>query len=315
MAFVFGISFFATKLIPLLDFLKHVNTGIYSISTIIEVAVSHIAVAMFFVSAIFGCLCLSGYSIVLAKKESTMFYIGGFAVVTIFICVFFAMSFLVSPTNIQIVTEKSAAPVLFSAIRSNAKPELIDEIIATGVNINVNFENENGLTPLMLAAVTNPNPEVIKKLVDFGAHLNAKDKWGNTPLLLAVEKNPNPEVAVELIKLGADINAKRDEANNMTTPIVLAILREDAGSEVITAALIKAGVDLNKKIDEKDNFTILMFAAGRAKIPDIISVLVKNGANISEKNKDGFTAFDFAQGNDILKKSSVIQLLKPPTKK
>ena len=40
---------------------------------------------------------------------------------------------------------------------------------------NVNAKNDTGTTPLMIAAGNNPNPEVLKILLDADADLNAKD--------------------------------------------------------------------------------------------------------------------------------------------
>ena len=47
-------------------------------------------------------------------------------------------------------------------------------------------------------------------LIKAGADVNARAEWGVTPLVLAAAKNTNPEVLSVLINAGANVNA-RDE--------------------------------------------------------------------------------------------------------
>lgn len=63
-------------------------------------------------------------------------------------------------------------------------------------------------TLLHHAAQSNPNVDVLKHLILWGADVHAKDEDGQTPLHLAVMNNANVEVAKYLISQGADINIK-----------------------------------------------------------------------------------------------------------
>ena len=47
---------------------------------------------------------------------------------------------------------------------------------------NVNARNSKGMTALMLAAMNNSNPEVVKALINAGADIFAKDNEGKTAL-------------------------------------------------------------------------------------------------------------------------------------
>ena len=58
----------------------------------------------------------------------------------------------------------------------------------------VNSRNDEGATPLTLAAESNPNPEVILLLLKAGADVNTGDEEGDTPLHCAALSNPNPKV-------------------------------------------------------------------------------------------------------------------------
>ena len=79
-------------------------------------------------------------------------------------------------------------------------------------------QDENGLTPLHLAAVGNENPAVIAALLEAGADLKARNKDGMTPLHLAAWFNGNPAVIAALLEAGADPKA-RDEFGNTPSPL------------------------------------------------------------------------------------------------
>ena len=57
----------------------------------------------------------------------------------------------------------------------------INEAIRNGANVNA--RNNDGFTPLMFAAVRNPNPEITKALIDGGAKVDARDAKGYTALM------------------------------------------------------------------------------------------------------------------------------------
>jgi len=106
---------------------------------------------------------------------------------------------------------------LVYAIRS--KPELIKS------------KTPSGLTPLMVAAESNSNTEVINFLIDSGINVNEKMFSGMTALLWAAWKNSNPKVIEILIDLGADVF---DEADNGKRAVDYAYMNENlVGTSVI----------------------------------------------------------------------------------
>jgi hypothetical protein len=85
-------------------------------------------------------------------------------------------------------------------------PSQVRAAIRSGADIGA--RDRNGGTPLMLAAIDNPDAEVITTLLEAGADINAHDKNGMTPLMYAARFNFNPDVLTTLIKAGADAKAK-----------------------------------------------------------------------------------------------------------
>ena len=66
----------------------------------------------------------------------------------------------------------------------------------------------NYLNTLLMSAIeNNPAPDVIERLVQLGADLNAKDRHGATPLSAAINRRVDPSIVELLVKLGATVHA------------------------------------------------------------------------------------------------------------
>ena len=78
--------------------------------------------------------------------------------------------------------------------------------LAAGVDVSVT--DEDGGTPLHLAALGAKDPAVIEMLVAAGADAGARDKAARTPLHWAALINENPVIFAALINAGADVNAR-----------------------------------------------------------------------------------------------------------
>jgi len=71
---------------------------------------------------------------------------------------------------------------------------------------DINARQENGATPLHLAAIAGDNKELIEILLQLGASVNTADDKGATPLHYAAMWNENPDVMVALVEGGAAVN-------------------------------------------------------------------------------------------------------------
>lgn len=66
-------------------------------------------------------------------------------------------------------------------------------------------------TEELLEMVGKAEPDVVRQLIQDGADVNAKNKEGATPLMAAALQNPNPEALMALLEAGADAKAKDNE--------------------------------------------------------------------------------------------------------
>ena len=106
--------------------------------------------------------------------------------------------------DVNAQNEAGYTPLMFAAAYNT--PEVVSFLVGQGANIEAKAYVQD-LTPLHVAALFNPNPDVINTLVDAGADLEAVTENPMTPLLLACSDNQNLEVAERLAELGADIEA------------------------------------------------------------------------------------------------------------
>ena len=108
--------------------------------------------------------------------------------------------------------------------------------------------------------------EVVQKLIQMGAEVNAKNWQGATPLHLAT-KNNSASVAELLIQNRAEVNAQDDQGE---TPLHKAILCKSA---VVAEKLIHSGADINAP--DRSGITPMQLAEAFG-MTDLVELL-KNG--------------------------------------
>ena len=101
---------------------------------------------------------------------------------------------------------------LMVAVYRNADPKVAAALIAAGAAVNA--RDAEGTTPLIAAAMRNPNPEVVMALMAAGAQKDAVDGKGWSALMWAASSNPNPEVVSVLLASGADAGLRNNAGND-----------------------------------------------------------------------------------------------------
>ncbi|EKV57038.1 inversin protein alternative isoform [Brachyspira hampsonii 30446] len=156
---------------------------------------------------------------------------------------------------------------------------------------DLNKQYDN-ITPLGLAAARN-DKEMVKFLSDKGTDINLEDGYGYTPLMKAIDYY-NIGLAKNIIDLKPDLNAICSATGD--TPLTYLVnAKKYGGGADLCYYMIKNGADINKK--NKEGNTPLMIAAASYSY-GIVGVLVNMGADYNIKNKEGKTAIDIASARN-----------------
>ena len=143
----------------------------------------------------------------------------------------------------------------------------------------------------LIEAVKNNDINRVNSILNNGkANINAKDRDGWTALIWASCKG-DLEITKLLVENGADIDAKDNEG--------WSALMEASyeGHLKVVKYLVEKGID-RVNVKDNDGWTALMRASWRGYL-EIVQYLVEIGADINIKNKDGKTALDWADIEEI----------------
>ena len=169
--------------------------------------------------------------------------------------------------------------------------------------------NRKNPTETLLNVMGNANVEEVTRLIQDGADVNAVGDIGMTPLMLAAESQPNPEILLILIENGADVNATDHMARIPWTPLMLAA--ESQPNPEILRILIEKGADLNAV--GYMGMTPLMLAARNNPNPEILRILLDNGADAAVLSREGENALYYANRNSALRGTDVYNILQEKT--
>lgn len=139
--------------------------------------------------------------------------------------------------------------------------------------------NNDRQTPLMLA-VKNANIEMVAKLIEIGANVNAKDLLDKTPLMMI--GFDSIKIAKLLIDSGADINALDSDQK---TPLIWSAYD---GNPKVSQYLIDLSVDI-ETIETFSGNTALT-AAVKYRHDETMRVLLSAGASTTTKNRQQLDA-------------------------
>jgi ankyrin repeat protein len=128
----------------------------------------------------------------------------------------------------------------------------------------------------LVTAIRNGDAQAVRKLLDNGADVNARDAEGNTPLMLASFYSTLDCVEL-LIDKGADVNAVNKAG-------ATALIRAATSYEK-TRLLVAAGADV--RVRTALGNTPLVLAARRAGNSRTVRLLLGRGANATQRNDAG----------------------------
>ena len=169
-----------------------------------------------------------------------------------------------------------ALPDNRSLVDTSREVEVVKALIAARADVNV--ADQNGVTPLMLAADQHSWLPV-RMLLTTGAEINATDKAGQSALMRAAmvyDQKELPYVLKTLIAEKATVDAPNESGQ---TPLMLAARTGDIKA---VQALIDAGASVKAK--DKEGKTALTHAADewRSITTSVVGALIAAGANVNE---------------------------------
>jgi len=196
------------------------------------------------------------------------------------------------------VAARSGRTALIIAAFSNPSADVVGMLLAKGANVAV--MDQRRVTPLNAATFAN-DTATIRLLLDANADVNTPDTFiGLTPLMNA-SGNRNLAAVKLLLAKGANVNAvskTQDLPKIQTgtvefggwTPLLMSV---PFGPPEISRTLIEAGAKVN--VQDYRGFTPLMLAVATDRYnPEIMRLLLANGADTQPKTRAGETALDWA---------------------
>ena len=172
---------------------------------------------------------------------------------------------------------------------ANTVPDRIDpDELLRQLGADLNQTNEDGQTPLMLAA-SRGDTETVDALLDAGADTSAPNDLAGTPLSLAAA-NRHFNVVLSFL-------SRCDGIDDLTAMGGSWALRSacSKGDERIVRALLEAGASawINDQSDHHLRWTSLIFAA-RSGCAEVVSLLIEWGADLEKCDTEGWSALLWA---------------------
>jgi ankyrin repeat protein len=144
--------------------------------------------------------------------------------------------------------------------------------------------------PAIVAASASGNVKLIRSLLASGAEVDARSPDSGGTALHYASYFRQLEAVRLLISSGADINAKDYETG--FTPLMQATIR---GNIEVARYLLSKGADVNATANS-GNTAIMLAAIPSLRVPpDLVRLLIDNGADLGIRNEFGYNVSDIAE--------------------
>ena len=185
--------------------------------------------------------------------------------------------------KVNIQNSKNETPIYFAVISRHF--EVVEKLLANSADLNVEGE------PLLHLAIDKkigqPNLQIVKKLIDYGANIETQDQSGRSPLRLALLQR-NDEIIKVLLLYGAKFSM-----------IIFSLLALKGDPETVQI-MLDHGAEL-KNFDGLPQIVV----HGRL---DVLRVLIRHGVDLNRYTLFGNVPLNFAIGRNLMK--IIFELLK-----
>ena len=187
--------------------------------------------------------------------------------------------------------EEAAQPIDVVTSESRTSSEILDFLVKNTKSIHT--KNKAGLSTLAIAA-KHRHLGLVHYLIEKGADVNTIDKSGMTPLLWALQPNQRRELSL------ANINVWGDACVHVGPHIIIdpsLPVHQGSGdmgmdsSSYESILLMLVGDNLDAK--NSHGRTALSLAAEKG-LMQLVTVLLKGGADVTPVDDNGMTAYDWA---------------------
>lgn len=193
-------------------------------------------------------------------------------------------------------TNKEGQNVLHFLANKPNQTEIINYFIAKGADVNK--ADNDGNTPLMIAASSRETAAALEQLLPIVKNINAQNLKGESALTAAV-KSGTPNAVEVLLSKGADLKVLDKEGNNLGFYLIQSYRPQMMGRSPEGAnakqdpftAKIKLFQDkgLNLAAPQKDGNTLYHLAVIKNDLA-LLKKIADLNIDINAKNKDGLTA-------------------------
>ena len=138
------------------------------------------------------------------------------------------------------------------------------------------------------------NISIVETLINAGAKIKVKNKYDLSPLILAASYNGNPEITKKILSY---YSVSEKEVLQAFVLMLSDNSSSDFAKLAKIEEFLYKSIPLNTFYNGK---TPLMYAAQYSDSTKILNCLMEAGAITSIRSTEGKTAFDYAQENKLL---------------
>jgi ankyrin repeat protein len=165
---------------------------------------------------------------------------------------------------------------------------VVDVLLSAGADPNI--ATNSGRTPLM----DTPDVSIARRLLDGGAHVNARALGGETALTLAAVSDSGPALVALLLERGAEVDASDNRGYNA---LMLAACKDHVGS--MSLLLQAPGVPAGWVDTQDHRGETALITASRDGATAAVGALIAAGADVHLVDNAGHTALHVAHNADI----------------